>query len=135
MSEISGGEVTIIFKNQEQVFDIQDLDQEFLSDSFSLDFVPKMLKHQSTQKVIKLPRGFSDLKSGETYILPDLVKRQQSKQLLEEKSLWDKSFVPADLIQNAVVACQATYQGYRFNRLTIMIHSGLMIDEIRFQIP
>ena len=110
MSEISGGEVTIIFENEEQVFEIQDLDQEFLLESFSLDFTPKMLKHQSTQKVIKLPRGFSDLKSGETYVLPGPKKGQQSKKISEEKSLWDKSFLPADLIQNSVIACRAVYK-------------------------
>ena len=55
MSEISKGEVTIIFENEEQVFEIEDLDLEFLSISFeTLNSIPKMLKHQKAQKVIKI---------------------------------------------------------------------------------
>ena len=68
-----------------------------------------MLKHEKTQKVIKLPRGFAELKSGETYVLPS-QKRPESGQLVPQKSLWDKCYIPGDLIQNAVVACQVVYQ-------------------------
>ena len=73
-------QVFIVYKDQEEVFDIEDLDPDLLKQFFELDFTPLTLKHEKSKKNIVIKKK-GKLIAGTVlwiYIISYLVKNNYS---------------------------------------------------------